>query len=100
MSRPGVFVAPPGHLLDGHTVQHCTRMSRGSETLTEAEEIEALREALRDDREKWSFDLCVYVARRCLEENYPPDIFTGESGDPGPRLVVALRDVLRGESDY
>ena len=27
-------------------------------------------------------------------EKYPPDIFTGESGDPGPLFVVALRNAL------
>ena len=27
-------------------------------------------------------------------EKYPPDIFTGVSGDPGPLFVVALRNAL------
>ena len=29
-------------------------------------------------------------------EKYPPDIFTGESGDPGPLFVVAIRTAIEG----
>ena len=28
-------------------------------------------------------------------EKYPPDIFTGESGDKGPLFVVALREAVK-----
>lgn len=28
-----------------------------------------------------------------LDRHYPPDIVDGSSGDPGPRLVVLLREV-------
>jgi len=58
-------------------------------------EVELLRAALRDDPEKWSWDVLVLVGKRLLDEVYPADIFTGASGDPGPAYVVALRDALR-----
>ena len=32
-------------------------------------------------------------------EKYPPDIFTGESGDAGPVFVVAVRDALAALAD-
>ena len=31
--------------------------------------------------------------------NYPPDIFTGESGDPGPVFVADLRRALEKLND-
>ena len=55
-------------------------------------EIDRLREILAEQPEKWSFDTLMWAADRILAEIYPADIFTGVSGDPGPRLVVALRD--------
>lgn len=33
--------------------------------------------------------------QRILADRYPDDIFTGESGDPGPQLLAALREVER-----
>jgi hypothetical protein len=30
-----------------------------------------------------------------LDEHWPADIFTGESGDPGPRMIVAIREIDR-----
>jgi uncharacterized Zn finger protein (UPF0148 family) len=30
-----------------------------------------------------------------LDKHYPADVFTGESGDPGARLIVAIREVRR-----
>lgn len=57
-------------------------------------ECERLRAALRDDPGKWSFATLVTVARLLLDENYPADIFTGVSGDPGPVFVVRLREAL------
>lgn len=34
-----------------------------------------------------------------LDEVYPADVFTGVSGDPGPRIIVLLREInaLRGD---
>lgn len=36
-----------------------------------------------------------------LDENYPPDVFTGDGtrGDPGPRIIALTRELdrLRGE---
>lgn len=52
----------------------------------------ALVELEEEQPEKWSFDTIMLAADWLLETRYPPDIFTGVSGDPGPRLVVALRD--------
>ena len=40
----------------------------------------------------WPFEILMAAADRMLAEHYPPDIFTGVSGDPGPNLVVALRE--------
>ena len=57
-----------------------------------ADEIERLQEAVTEPPEKWSFDTLMWAADRLLAEIYPPGIFTGVSGDPGPRLVVALRN--------
>jgi hypothetical protein len=34
-----------------------------------------------------------------LDEHWPADIFTGESGDPGPRMIVAMREIDRLRSD-
>lgn len=54
-----------------------------------------LREALREDREKWSFDTLLFVADQLLAEVYPTDIFPPDERlddrDPGPYLVDALR---------
>jgi hypothetical protein len=58
-------------------------------------EIERLLAALRDEPEKWSWDVLVMVGRRLLDEVYPADIFTGVSGDTGPQYVVALRNAFR-----
>lgn len=57
-----------------------------------AEEIERLWEIVAQHPSKWGFDTMMWAADRLLAEIYPSDIFTGASGDPGPRLVVALRD--------
>jgi hypothetical protein len=52
------------------------------------------REIATSDPAKWSFDALLFVAKRMLEEVYPADIVTGESGDPGPRFIVALRAAI------
>jgi hypothetical protein len=66
-----------------------------------AAELESVREerdtalaALREDRAKWGWSVVLYVGRRVLDEVYPADIFTGASGDSGPRYIAALRDAL------
>lgn len=57
-----------------------------------AGEIERLEEAVTEQPEKWTFDTMMWAADRLLAEKYPAKIFTGVSGDAGPRLVAALRD--------
>lgn len=54
----------------------------------------ALEEALRETPEKWSFRTLVTIAGLILDREYPADVFTGESGDSGPRVVVRLREAL------
>jgi len=52
-------------------------------------ELEAENARLRDP------DWVTYVTlTRIWLEKYPPDIFTGVSGDPGPLFVVAVRNAL------
>lgn len=41
-----------------------------------------------------AWDSIVAVGRELLDNYYPADIFTGESGDAGPEYVVALRNAL------
>ena len=55
-----------------------------------ADEIERLRSI-----HAWSFDDLVAMVKRILDERYPADVFTGESGDLGLRFVVALREMIR-----
>ena len=55
-------------------------------------ELERLREALEQEPERWSFKVLLLVGDALLEKLYPEDVFTGESGDAGARLVVALRE--------
>lgn len=53
------------------------------------EELGADNQRLRDP------DWVTYVTlTRAWLEKYPPDIFTGVSGDPGPLFVVAVRNAL------
>jgi len=33
-----------------------------------------------------------------IDRTYPSNIFTGESGDPGPRLIVLLRELKQAEA--
>jgi len=40
-----------------------------------------------------SWEEFIALCHRWMEK-YPPDIFDGSSGDPGPLFVVALRDAL------
>ena len=68
-------------------------------SLNEYGEAEAYREAA-DEIERleninaWDFYALMAMAKRILDERYPADIFTGESGDLGPRFVVALREMI------
>jgi len=57
-------------------------------------EIRRLWAALRDEPEKWSWNVLVMVGHRLLDELYPADVLTGVSGDSGPAYVVALRNAL------
>ena len=74
--------------------------TRERERWKAAEERErVLQEALESDPEKWSFDGLVRIAQALLDASYPPDIFTGESGDPGPLFVARLRQALAALDD-
>ena len=53
----------------------------------------SLATEVAESREPFAFDRFVVLAERFLT-NYPADIFTGVSGDPGPRFVVALRTAV------
>jgi hypothetical protein len=53
------------------------------------------RDIACNDPEKWSFDALIMMAKRILDEDYPEAIFTGASGDAGPRFVVARRELIR-----
>lgn len=39
------------------------------------------------------FDEFVTMSKKFLEK-YPADVFTGASGDPGPRFIVGLRKLV------
>ena len=62
------------------------------------EKLQAQNESLQEQVIKlegnMGFENFVSVATRWLE-NYPPDIFTGVSGDPGPVFVVAIRNAIK-----
>ena len=60
--------------------------------IEDAHEIEI--ERLRDPDWKTYID----ITSKWLEK-YPPDIFTGVSGDPGPLCVVAVRAALEKLDD-
>lgn len=58
-------------------------------TITELERLEAEVERLSDP----DWKTYIGLTEKWLEK-YPPDIFTGESGDSGPVFVVAIRAAL------
>jgi hypothetical protein len=58
-------------------------------------DIDMLREMVKNDPDKWSFDALLYIGRRMLAEIYPERIFNGVSTDSGPQYVVALREAIR-----
>lgn len=39
--------------------------------------------------------LCLYLLEEWFNKLYPPDIFTGESGDAGSLEIVAIRNKLQ-----
>jgi hypothetical protein len=41
-----------------------------------------------------AWDAVVLIGRELLDAYYPADVFTGTSGESGPRYVVALRELL------
>jgi hypothetical protein len=51
-------------------------------------------EALREDRDKWSFNALVAVARLMLDRLYPEDTMRPMGRDAGPRFTLALRAAL------
>jgi hypothetical protein len=52
-----------------------------------------LKEALAEDRSKWSFDVLMAVGDALLADLYPAGVpLISEGDDPGPRLVRAVRD--------
>jgi len=40
------------------------------------------------------FELIMWCSRVILDSTYSADIFTGVSGDPGPKLIKALREAI------
>lgn len=42
------------------------------------------------------FDDLVGILRFILDAHYPPEIFDGSSGDPGPVFIARLRQALAG----
>lgn len=64
-----------------------------------ADELDHLWELVHEDPASWSFDTLLFVGRRMLKEVYPPDIFTGSSGDSGPQYVVAIREAIKRIDD-
>jgi hypothetical protein len=60
-------------------------------TKLEAEDRLRLIALLAEDR---AWDAVVLIGRAFLDHYYPADIFTGASGDTGPRYIVALREAL------
>lgn len=57
-------------------------------------ERDALYEANMYGPDRWTWNTLVLVARQILDEHYPADVFTGESGDPGAVFVHHLRTAL------
>jgi len=55
-------------------------------------EVKRLQEQVKE-LEDPGWEQFINLATQWLEK-YPPDIFTGESGDPGPLFVVALRSAI------
>jgi len=57
--------------------------------------LEAAIERFEDEDDKpLGLDEWVEATRRMLFEVYPESIFTGVSGDPGPRAIVVIRKAL------
>lgn len=62
-------------------------------SLGQLAEIRHLRDALAEDRSKWSFDTLMAVGDALLADLYPAGVpLISEGEDPGPRLVRAVRD--------
>ncbi len=72
-----------------------TELCNCRDRLSAAErEVERWREVATEARDKWSFDALVWMANRMLDDNYRADVFTGESGEPGPLFVSRMREAL------
>jgi hypothetical protein len=62
-------------------------------SLGQMAEIRHLREALAEDRSKWTFSTLLAVGDALLTDLYPAGVpLLSEGEDPGPRLVRAVRD--------
>ena len=62
-------------------------------SLGQLAQIRQLKEALAEDRSKWSAKVLLAVGDALLEEVYPEGVpLISEGDDPGPRLVRAVRD--------
>ena len=80
----GGFYDEMGGMLVGERAQDiCDR-------LNSLADIQAELERLRDP----DWETYIALTKKWLE-HYPPDIFTGVSGDPGPLFVVAVRKAIR-----
>lgn len=83
------------YLVDENAKELQAEIEKLHEVLKKANyEIAQLSEVVSKSPKKWSFHTLMWAANRILAEHYPQHIVTGVSGDPGPRLIVALRDCL------
>ena len=57
------------------------------------EELEEGEEP-KSNVDRWPWEKMLRIAKRIEREVYPPDVFNGSSGDPGPELLVALRKAI------
>lgn len=62
-----------------------------------ASENAALKEALENDRSKWSFDTLVYVACEILKEPYPRTCYFVPNDETGQAFVELVRKRLECE---
>ena len=60
------------------------------------DDLDLLREQTEHwgEVDRWAWKKVVRVGRRIVSEVYPPEVFTGSSGDTGPLYIVALRAAL------
>jgi hypothetical protein len=58
--------------------------------MTDERKLELINLLIED--KEWK--AIVMIGRELLDFYYPADVFTGESGDRGPKYICALREAL------